>query len=83
MTTINYSAARQNLSKIMDRVCEDSEPVVVTRQGERAIVMLSLDDYKSMEETAHLLRSPANAKRLVNAVKSLNAGKGKARKLAG
>ena len=82
MTTINYSAARQNLSKIMDRVCEDSEPVVVTRQGERAIVMLSLDDYKSMEETAHLLRSPANAKRLVNAMKSLNAGKGKARKLA-
>ncbi len=65
----------------MDQVCDDHEPVVITRNGERAVVMLSLDDFKSMEETAFLLRSPANAKRLLAAVKSLESGKGKTRKL--
>jgi antitoxin YefM len=82
MNAINYSTARQNLSKLMARVCDDREPIVVTRHGEGAVVMLSLEEYKSMEETAHLMRSPANAKRLVDAIKSLKAGKGKTRKLA-
>ena len=81
MNAINYSTVRRGLAGIMDQVCEDHEPVVITRNGERAVVMLSLDDFKSMEETAFLLRSPANAKRLLAAVKSLESGKGKARKL--
>ena len=83
MNAINYSTARQNFAKLMDRVCEDHEPVVITRKGEQAIVMVSLDDFKSMEETAYLLRSPVNAKRLINAVQYLQAGKGKIRKLSG
>ena len=81
MNAINYSSARQNFAKIMERVCQDHEPVVITRKGEQAIVMVSLDDFNSMEETAYLLRSPANARRLINAVKNLQAGKGKARKI--
>lgn len=81
MDTITYSAARANLARTMDRVCEDHEPVIITRNGERSVVMLSLDDYKALEETAYLLRSPANARRLLAAAAQLLEGKGKAREL--
>ncbi|GMV73366.1 MAG: antitoxin YefM [Rubrivivax sp.] len=82
MDAITYSAARANLARTMDRVCEDHEPIIITRSGERSVVMLSLDDYKALEETAYLLRSPANARRLLAAVAQLQAGKGKTRELA-
>lgn len=81
MDAISYSAARANLARTMDRVCEDHEPVIITRNGERSVVMLSLDDYKALEETAYLLRSPANARRLLAAAAQLLEGKGKAREL--
>lgn len=76
------SAARANLAKTMDRVCNDHEALIITRNGEQSVVMLSLDDFKSLEEAAYLLRSPANAKRLLAATEALQAGKGKERKLA-
>lgn len=82
MDAITYSAARANLAKTMDRVCEDHEPLIITRNGEQSVVMLSLEDYKALEETAYLLRSPANAKRLLSATAQLAAGKGVERKLA-
>lgn len=82
MDAITYTAARANLASTMDRVCNDHEALIITRNGEQSVVMLSLDDYKALEETAYLLRNPANAKRLVSAISQLNAGKGKARKLA-
>lgn len=82
MDAITYSAARANLASTMDRVCNDHEPLIITRNGEQSVVMLSLDDFKSLEETAYLLRSPANARRLLAAVEALQAGKGKERKLA-
>lgn len=82
MDTITYSAARARLSSTMDRVCDDHEAVIITRSGERSVVMLSLDDFKALEETAYLLRSPANARRLLSAVEQLGAGKGVARDLA-
>jgi antitoxin YefM len=82
MDAITYSAARANLAKTMDRVCEDHEPLIITRNGEQSVVMLSLEDYKSLEETAYLLRSPANAKRLLSAVTQLAAGGGVERELA-
>ncbi len=82
MDAITYTAARANLAKTMDRVCNDHEALIITRNGEQSVVMLSLEDFKSLEETAYLLRSPANAKRLLAAVEGLNAGKGKERKLA-
>ena len=76
MNAITYSSARANLAKTMDRVCEDHEPLIITRNGEQSVVMLSLEDYKSLEETAFLLRSPANARRLLSAMSQLAAGKG-------
>jgi antitoxin YefM len=82
MDAITYTAARANLAKTMDRVCNDHEAVIITRSGEQSVVMLSLDDFKALEETAYLLRSPANAKRLLAAVEALQAGKGRERKLA-
>ncbi|UZR30195.1 type II toxin-antitoxin system Phd/YefM family antitoxin [Methylococcus mesophilus] len=82
MDAITYTAARANLAKTMDRVCNDHEPLIITRNGEQSVVMLSLEDFKSLEETAYLLRSPANAKRLLAAIEALQAGKGQERKLA-
>ena len=82
MDAITYSAARANLANTMDRVCEDHGPIIITRNGQQAVVMLSLEDYNAMEETAYLLRSPKNAKRLVDAISELEAGRGTERKLA-
>lgn len=82
MDAITYSSARANLARTMDRVCEDHEALIITRNGEQAVVMLSLEDYQSLEETAYLLRNPANAKRLLSAAAQLGAGKGVERKLA-
>ncbi|MBI5918199.1 MAG: type II toxin-antitoxin system prevent-host-death family antitoxin [Nitrosomonadales bacterium] len=81
MDAITYSAARANLAKTMDRVCDDHEPLIITRNGEQSVVMLSLDDYKALEETAYLLRSPANAKRLLAALGQLAEGNGVEREL--
>ena len=75
MTAITYTAARENLASTMDRVCADHAPVIITRNRDQAVVMLSLDDYESLQETAYLLRSPANTKRLLASIESLNSGK--------
>lgn len=82
MDAITYSSARANLASTMDRVCSNHEPLIITRSGEKAVVMLSLEDYKALEETAYLLRSPANARRLLSSIAQLNAGKGTPRELA-
>jgi len=81
MDAITYSAARANLASTMDRVCNDHEALIITRNGEQSVVLLSLEDYNALEETAHLLRSPTNARRLLSATGQLNAGKGKERGL--
>jgi antitoxin YefM len=81
MDTITYSAARAALADTMDRVVNNHEPVIITRNREQAVVMLSLEDYKAMEETAYLLRSPKNAQRLLESIAQLESGRGKARKL--
>lgn len=74
MTTITYTAARENLASTMDRVCQDRDPVIITRNRDQAVVMLSLDDYESLQETAYLLRSPANAKRLLESIEAAEKG---------
>jgi toxin YoeB len=61
MDTVTYSSARANLASTMNRVCNDHEPLIITRGREKSVVMLSLEDYQSLEETSYLLRSPANA----------------------
>jgi len=76
MTAISYTAARENLASTMDRVCADHAPIIITRNRDQSVVMLSLDDYESLQETAYLTRSPANAKRLLKAIEQLEAGGG-------
>ena len=83
MDSISYTAARASLAKTMDEVCESHEPVIITRNGQASVVMLSLDDFKALEETAYLLRSPKNARRLLEAIAELEEGRGKERALAG
>jgi len=82
MDTITYTSARANLADTMDRVCEDHEPIIITRSGDQAVVMISLEDYKSLEETSYLLRSPKNARRLLESIASLEQGQGEERSLA-
>ena len=81
MDAVTYSSARANLASTMNRVCEDHEALIITRNGEQSVVMLSLEDYNALEETAYLLRNPTNAKRLLSAIGQLNAGKGMEREL--
>ncbi|WP_018266985.1 type II toxin-antitoxin system Phd/YefM family antitoxin [Methylosinus sp. LW4] len=83
MRTTSYSDLRKNLAATLDRVTEDHEPVVITRdRGKPAAVLISLEDFASYEETAHLLKSPRNAERLRGAIEQLDAGQGKEHKLS-
>ena len=72
MNSISYTKACSQLAKTMDHVCESHEPVIITRSGGESVVMLSLEDYEALEETAYLLRSPTNARRLIEAIAELN-----------
>ncbi len=81
MDAISYTAARANLAKTMNKVCEDHEPLIITRNQEQSVVMISLEDYKSLEETAYLLRTPKNARRLIESIVELESGKGSEREL--
>jgi antitoxin YefM len=76
MKAITYTAARENLASTMDQVCADHAPVIITRNRDQSVVMLSLEDFESLEETAYLMRSPANAKRLLEAIHALESGQG-------
>ncbi|MCK6376962.1 MAG: type II toxin-antitoxin system prevent-host-death family antitoxin [Zoogloea sp.] len=82
MDAITYTTARANLARTMDRVCNDHEALIITRNGAQSVVMLSLEDYKALEETAYLLRTPENARRILAATAQLNAGTGMERELA-
>jgi antitoxin YefM len=78
---LNYSDTRANLKEVMDRVVEDHAPVVVTRKRGEPVVMVSLADWRAMEETLHLVSTPANAEALRAAIKEIDAGKGVEREL--
>lgn len=82
MKALSYTAMRSNLAKTMESICDDHEPVVITRKNERSVVMLSLEDYESLEETAYLLRSPKNMKRLIESIAQLENGDGSSRQLS-
>ena len=74
MDAINYTTARKNFAKTMDKVCDDHEPVIITRENAKPVVMMSLEDYNAIEETAYLLSSPANAKRIRESMKEVEEG---------
>jgi antitoxin YefM len=82
MDTISYSAARSQLASTMKRVCEDHEPIIITRQKEDSVVMISLDDFKALEETSYLLRVAKNARRLLDSIAEFEKGGGTERTLA-
>ena len=82
MNAITYSAARENLASMMDQVCANHDPLIITRKRNQSVVLLSLEDYESLQETAYLLRSPANASRLAEGIAELEAGKGILRSLS-
>lgn len=83
MRTTSYSDFRKNLAATIERVNADHEPVVITRdKGKPSAVLMSLEDFASYEETRYLLRSPANAERLLASVASLEAGEGREHDLA-
>ena len=81
MNTVTYTAARNNLAKTMTRVCDDHSPVIITRKTAQPVVMMSLEDYEALEETAYLLRSPQNSRRLLESISELESGKGVEREL--
>jgi antitoxin YefM len=76
MTAITYTIARENLASTMDKVCQDHNPVIITRGRKDAVVMMSLEDYSAWEETAYLMRSPANALRLLESIEEMKQGNG-------
>ncbi|MBI5549859.1 MAG: type II toxin-antitoxin system prevent-host-death family antitoxin [Desulfobacterales bacterium] len=81
MKAISYTSARQNLAKTMEQVCQDHSPVIITRKTNAAVVLMSLEDYTALQETAYLLRSPKNTRRLIEAIAQLENGKGTEREL--
>jgi len=81
MQSLSYSEARANLASVMDRVNDDHAPLLVTRQRGRPVVMLSLEDFTAWEETIYLMRNPANAQRLVQAIDALDKGTGQVQAL--
>lgn len=81
MDAISYSAVRKNLVQTMERVCDDHTPIIVTRKNARPVVMMSLEDFNSIQETAYLLQSPANAARLNESIEQAEKGKMQEHKL--
>ena len=81
MSHVSYSELRANLARFMDEVCNTRAPLHVTRQNARSVVMLSEDDYEGLMETVHLLRSPANAARLLESIKQAENGQSAERDL--
>lgn len=75
MDAITYTQARKNFSSVMNEVCENHAPIIITRQSQKPVVMMSLEDYNAIEETLYLLRSPKNAQRLYKALYDLKQGK--------
>ena len=82
MKTMTYSESRAKYAETLNSVVEDREEVVITRAGHEPVVIVSLDDYESLKETAYLLRSPENARRLLASINRLESGEGTARDLA-
>lgn len=76
MRTMTYTESRAKYAETLNAVANDREEVVITRAGHAPVVMVSLDDYESLKETAYLLRSPANARRLLSSIERLENGDG-------
>lgn len=81
MQSFSFSDTRANLKAVMDRVVADRAPIAITRSRAEGVVMISASEWASIEETLHLLRSPENARRLLEAIRGLEAGGGEEHEL--
>ena len=81
MKVITYTVARRNLAKVVEAVCSDREPVIVTRPNNDSVVVLSLEEFEALEKIAHLLRSAAYTRRLLASILELEEGRGIEREL--
>ncbi len=81
MKTMSYTESRARYAEVLDSVVNDREEVVITRAGHEPVVLMSLADFESLRETAYLMRSPTNARRLLDAMERLEAGGGEPREL--
>ena len=81
MQTVSYSEARDNLKKVIDKAVADRAPILITRQRGENVVMISAEEWAGMQETLHLMASPANAKRLLDGIARLDAGEGEEHEL--
>jgi antitoxin YefM len=72
MEALSYTKVRNKLSDVMNHVCQDHDPVIITRQKHPSVVVISLEDYNALTETAYLLQSPKNAERLHEAIADFN-----------
>lgn len=77
MKTMSYTDSRARYAEVLDGVVDDREEVIITRAGHEPVVIASLADFESLRETAYLMRSPANARRLLDAMERLEGGLGK------
>ena len=82
MRTMTYSESRARYAETLSAVVNDREEVIITRAGHEPVVIVSLDDYESLKETAYLLRNPANARRLLGSIERLESGRGSVHDLA-
>jgi len=76
MKTMSYTESRARYAEVLDSVIDNREEVVITRAGHEPVVIVSLADFEALRETAYLMRSPANARRLLDAMERLEAGRG-------
>ena len=76
MEVLNYSEARANFAHMLDKVNDDHAPILITRQGGKPAVLVSLDDFNAWQETAYLMKSPGNRRMLREAMDELDAGGG-------
>ncbi|MCK4981636.1 MAG: type II toxin-antitoxin system prevent-host-death family antitoxin [Victivallaceae bacterium] len=74
MNALSYSALRSNLASTMESVCDNHDPVIITKKRDPSVVMISLEDYEAMEETASLLQNPVNAARLLKSLEDAQKG---------
>ena len=81
MNAMTYTEARETLAATIRRVCRDHVPVIITRKREDSVVMMAQEDYDALTESAYLLRSPKNARRLLDSIRELESGKGQERQL--
>ncbi len=74
MDVLNYTEFRRNLAKNLDRVNDDAEILIVSRSKGKNVVVMDLDEYNSIAETLHLVKSETNRARLQRAIDEMNSG---------